>query len=164
VARLAIALSLGALATGCQPGRGSQPDIRNETKAMNAPTPCRAVLSTPADGNVGVRFVLTNGTKAPISLETYQPFLQFRVRAFAGGAELPVVQPPLDLPVQPVTVTVPPSGTAELASPVTLRFHTGGPASTDPFVWSIAHEPARVRLTFSLDLPAPFDQPFDAQL
>jgi hypothetical protein len=31
-------------------------------------------------------------------------------------------------------------------------------------VWSSDHAPAGVELTFTLDLPAPFDQPFTVRL
>lgn len=129
---------------------------------MNTPSPCRALLTPAADGELGVRFALSNPTSEPIALDTYQPFLQFRVRATAGGAELPVAQPTLDLPVQPVTLTVPAGGSLELVTPVRLRFQAQGVASQDRFVWSIAHAPEGVQLTFTLDLPAPFDRPFDA--
>ena len=83
------------------------------------------------------------------------------MRAAAGGVALAVVQPPLDIPINPTTVTVPAAGTLALASPVRLRF---GAPSRDGFVWSIDHAPAGVELTFTLDLPAPFDQPFTARL
>lgn len=50
------------------------------------------------------------------------------------------------------------------SSPVRLRFRTGAPPSQERFVWSIAHEPKGVQLTFLPDLPLPFDQPFTVQL
>jgi hypothetical protein len=128
---------------------------------MTAPPPCRAILTPSTDADYGIRFELTNPTPQPIALKVYDPFLQFRVRAAADGAALEVVQPTLDIPIHPTTVTVPAAGTLSLASPVRLRF---GAPSRDGFVWSIAHAPAGVELTFTLDLPAPFDQPFTARL
>ena len=108
--------------------------------------------------------MLSNPTKQPISLATYEPFLQLHVRATAGGAELRVEQPALDIPVQPKTITIQPAGSTELATPVRLRLRAGAPPSQDPFVWSIAHEPAGVQLTFTLELSPPFDQPCESRL
>jgi hypothetical protein len=128
---------------------------------MTAHPPCRAILISSADAEYGVRFELSNPTPRPIALDIYEPFMQFRVRAAADGSALAVVQPTLDIPINPTTMTVPAAGTLLLASPVRLRF---GAPSRDGFVWSIAHPPAGVELAFTLDLPAPFDQPFTARL
>lgn len=128
---------------------------------MTAHPPCRAILTPGGDAEYGIRFELTNPTPHPTALAIDEPFLQFRVRAAADGAALVVVQPTLDIPINPTTVTVPAAGTLALASPVRLRF---GAPSRDGLVWSIAHAPAGVELTFTLDLPAPFDQPFTARL
>ncbi len=75
-----------------------------------------------------------------------------------------VAQPALDIPVQPTTITVPASGSVALTTPIRLRFHPGAPPSSERFVWSIAHAPEGIELTFTLDLPAPFDQPCRAQV
>lgn len=128
---------------------------------MTAPPTCRAILSPSADAEYGIRFELTNPTARPIALDIDEPFMQFRVRAAADGAALAVAQPPLDIPINPTTVTVPAAGTLVLASPVRLRF---GAPSRDGFVWSIGHAAAGVELTFTLELPPPFDQPFTARL
>lgn len=128
---------------------------------MTAHPPCRAILTSSGDAEYGIRFELTNRTPRPIALDIDEPFLQFRVRAAADGAALAVAQPTLDIPINPTTVTVPAAGALMLASPVRLRF---GAPSRDGFVWSIAHAPAGVELTFTLELPAPFDQPFTARL
>jgi hypothetical protein len=129
---------------------------------MTAHPPCRAILSPGADAEYGIRFELTNPSSRPIALDIDEPFLQFHVRAAADGAALTVVQPALDIPINPTTVTVPAAGTLSLVSPVRLRF--GGAPPGDGFVWSIAHAPAGVELTFTLELPAPFDPPFTARL
>jgi hypothetical protein len=126
---------------------------------MTAPNPCRVVVTPASASDYGLRFQLSNPTTQEITLDTVEPFLQFRVRATAGGAEVPVVEPALDLPVQPKTITIPPSGSVELVTPIRLRFGAG-PASQDRFVWSIARAPQGVQLAFTLTLPAPFDQPF----
>jgi hypothetical protein len=133
---------------------------------MNAspPAPCRAILTPAGEGSFGLQFELANPAPQASSLRTYRPFLQFQVRAAAGSTELAVVQPVLDLPVEPMTVTVPAGGTTVLATPVRLRFRAGAPPSDDRFLWSIAHEPRGVRLTFTLQLPPPYDQPFTADL
>jgi hypothetical protein len=161
--RSTIALSLSAIVLACQPGRSAQSPNRNEPPAMKA-SPCRAVLTPASDGEYGVRFELSNPTGHAIALDTYEPFLQFQVRAATNGAALAVDQPALDIPVQPKTLTVPAAGTVELVTPVRLRLRAGVPPAQDRFVWSIAHEPKGVQLTFSLDLPPPFDQPFTEQL
>ena len=127
------------------------------------PTACRAVLTPASEGEYGIRFTLSNPTAAAITVKAYEPFLQFQVRAAAGGAPLTVTQPPLDIPIRAVTLTVPASGTLDLVTPIRLRFGPGD-ASQQRFVWSIAHDAKGVQLTFTLDLPAPFDQPFTAQL
>jgi hypothetical protein len=131
---------------------------------MHAPSPCRAILTPASDGEYSLRFALSNPTSQPIQLDSYEPFLQFRVRAAADGALVAVEQPPLDIPVQPTTITVPASGSVELATPIRLRFRAGAPPSSGRFVWSIAHAPVGVELTFTLDLPPPFDQPCQAQV
>jgi len=128
---------------------------------MTALPTCRAILSPSADAEYGIRFELTNPTARPIALDIDEPFMQFRVRAAADGAALAVAQPALDIPINPTTVTVPAGGTLLLASPVRLRF---GAPSRDGFVWSIAHAPTGVELTFTLELPPPFDPPFTARL
>jgi len=159
-----MALSVSGIVLGCQPGLNAQPSNRNEPPAMTAPPPCRAVLTPASDDEYSVRFELSNPTGHAIALDTYEPFLQFHVRAAANGAALAVDQPALDIPIQPKTLAVPAAGTVELVTPVRLRLRAGVPPAQDRFVWSIAHDPKGVQLTFSLDLPPPFDQPFTAQL
>ena len=161
--RSTIALSLSGIVLACQPGRNVQPPNRNELPAMKS-SPCRAVLTPASDGEYGVRFELSNPTGHAIALDTYEPFLQFQVRATANGAALAVDQPALDIPVQPKTVMVPAAGTIELVTPVRLRLRAGAPPAQDRFVWSIAHEFAGVQLIFTLELPPPFDQPFTTQI
>lgn len=126
------------------------------------PSPCRAILTPASPGEYGVRFVLSNPTSHAISIDGYEPFLQFHVRATVNGTALAIEQPTLDIPLHPITRSIPASGTLDLATPVRLRF--GGDPSRDGFVWSIAHAPTGVELTFSLDLPAPFDRPFMTRL
>lgn len=150
-----------AVLAACQP-HSPPPTQRSEPPAMNAPTSCRAALTPASDGEYGIRFTLTNPTSNPITLKTYEPFLQFQLRATADGAPLAVTQPPLDIPVRALTITVPASRSIDLVTPIRLRFGAG-PPSQQRFVWSIAHAAKGVQLTFTLDLPAPFDQPFTAQ-
>jgi hypothetical protein len=130
---------------------------------MHAPSPCRAVLTPASDTDYSVSFELSNPTSQPITLSIHEPFLRFRVRATADGNDLVIDQPTLDIPVRSTKITVQPSGSTELVTPVRLRFHTG-PVAQQRFVWSIAHEPRGVQLIFTLDLPAPFDQPFTGQV
>jgi hypothetical protein len=161
--RSTIALSLSAVVLACQPGRNAQPPNRNESLAMKA-SPCRAVLTPASDGLYGIRFELSNPTGHAIALDTYEPFLQFQVRAAADGAALAVDQPALDIPVQLKTLMVPAAGTIELVTPVRLRLRADVPPAQDRFLWSVPHEPKGVQLTFTLDLPPPFDQPFTTQV
>lgn len=123
-------------------------------------TACRAFVTPDSNGEYSIRFELVNPTSQPIELRTFVPFLQFRLRATVDGAPLAVEEPALDLPVHPVTQTVAASGTLELRTPMRLRF--GGERSNDGFLWRIAHAREGVTLTFTLDLPAPFDQPVTA--
>ena len=128
---------------------------------MSESSYCRAILTRSGDAEYGVTFELRNPTLAAIQLPADDPFLDFQVRAAAGGAALAVEQPTLDLPIHETTLTVPANSQLALATPIRLRF---GAPSTDGFVWSIAHAAAGVTLTFTLQLPAPFDQPFTATL
>jgi hypothetical protein len=126
---------------------------------MTASPPCRVVLTPAADTEYSLGFVLSNPTSQEIALHTYEPFLQFRLRASARGAAIAVDEPTLDIPVQPMTITVPASGTVDITTPVTLRFGARAVPSQPGFIWSIAHPAKGVELTFVLDLPPPFDQP-----
>ena len=161
--RSTLALSLFTVAAGCSSGRPPPPTNRTQPPAMQAPPSCRAVLTPGSHGEYSLRFTLSNPTPRPIALDGYEPFLQFHVRAVAGGAVLAVEQPALDIPVQPITITVPASGSVELITPIRLRFRVGDGPSAERFVWSIAHDPAGVELSFTLELPPPFDQPFTAR-
>lgn len=153
-----IGLLIFALSVLCT--RASSPPP--EDPVLAEPT-CRAILTPASATDVGVTFELTNPTDLPLAVTSFEPFVAFTVRARADGAELAVVRPALDVPTQKRAQTIPPHATIELASPIRLRFAAGPPA-TDRFVWSIAHAPAGVELTFELDLPAPLDQPFTAAL
>lgn len=128
---------------------------------MSESSYCRAVLTRTADAEYSVSFELFNPTLATVRLATDDPFLDFQVRAAAGGAALAVEQPALDLPVHETSLTVPASGSLALGTPIRLRF---GAPSNDGFVWSIAHAAPGVTLTFTLKLPAPYDQPFTVSL
>jgi hypothetical protein len=130
---------------------------------MHAPSPCRAVLTPASDTDYSVSFTLSNTSTQPITLAVHEPFLRFRVRATGDGNDLAIDQPTLDIPVHSTTITVPPSASTDLVTPVRLRFRTG-PVTQQRFVWSITHEPQGVQLTFTLDQPPPFDQPFTSQV
>jgi hypothetical protein len=127
-------------------------------------SPCRAVLTPTEDGEYSVSFELSNPTTRPIALDTFEPFLQLQLRAAAGRAALTVEQPMLDIGLTPKAITVPASGKIAIATPLRLRLHASGPPSRDGFVWSINHAPRGVALTFTLQLPPPFDQPFTEHL
>lgn len=130
---------------------------------MHAPSPCRAILTPASDTDYSVSFELSNPSSQPITLSVHEPFLRFRVRATADGSDLVIDQPTLDIPVRSTKITIQPSASAELVTPVRLRFRTN-PVAPQRFVWSIAHEAHGVQLMFALDLPPPFDQPFTSDI
>jgi hypothetical protein len=125
---------------------------------------CQAVVVAQSDGLYGVQFELVNASDAPVTLDSYTPFLQFRLHAEAGGAPVAVEEPTLDLPLQPVKLTVAARGTLPLRTPIRLRFGAGAAPTEDGFVWSITRPLAELTLVFTLDLPAPFGQPCHAQV
>ena len=125
---------------------------------------CRAVVAAQADGLYSVQFELVNTSDAPVILDSYAPFLQFRLQARADGSPIAVEEPTLDLPLQPVKLTVAARGALTLRTPIQLRFGAGAQPSDDGFMWSINHSLAGLDLVFTLDLPAPFDQPCRVQV
>jgi hypothetical protein len=124
-------------------------------------SPCRALVVAQSPGLYSVAFELTNPSATPLSLRTFEPFVQFQLRAEAAGSELPVHQPALDIGLQRKDLEIPAGGHLLLATPILLQLSAAA-AAADRFTWSIAHAPAGLSLIFTLDLPAPFDQPCQA--
>lgn len=120
---------------------------------------CRATVAADADGVHHIELELRNPTDRSVHLAAFQPFLQFRLRAEAGGEPVPVIEPPLDLGIQAVTLEIPAQGTLTLRPPIQLVIAADAVASDDPFTWTIAHDPRGLDLVFTLELPPPYDQP-----
>jgi hypothetical protein len=133
--------------------------IPSQSSAQVEASACRAIVAAQSDGLYSVQFELVNDSDQAVTLESYKPFLQFRLRAEAEGSPVAVEEPTLDLPLQPVKLTVDARGKLALTTPIRLRLGGSAAPGADAFVWSIAHPPAGLELVFTLALPAPFDQP-----
>jgi hypothetical protein len=126
-------------------------------------SPCRANLIAQAPGSYDIVFTLTNSSERAVQLEAYQPFLQFQVRALVGASAVAVMQPELDIPVQPQTLTVPGLSDLVLYTPIRMLIEPGA-TSRDGMLWAVDHAVHGLVLEFTLGLPAPFDQPCRATL
>jgi len=120
------------------------------------PCSCRVIAAACGDAIYSLHFELCNHGTVPIELSTYEPFIAFSVLATADSKPLTVHQPALDIPVNPMTIRLPPKVTVTLETPIRLRISEGAEPGTDGFVWTIAHAKETVSLQIKLDLPAPF--------
>lgn len=137
-----------------------KPTIRPTSTPLKVDAPpCRATVVAQPDGLYRVQFDLVNATDVDVELPSYAPFVQFQLRAEAGGAAISVEQPTLDLGLQEVTLRLPARENLTLTTPVRLHLGAAAPPPQDRFVWSIDHEPAGLTLEFTLDLPAPYGGP-----
>ena len=118
---------------------------------------CRVVAFASGDATYGLRFGLRNHGTALLELSTYEPFTAFSVVATADDKPVTVHQPALDIPVNPITIHLPPGVTVTLVTPIRLRISEGADPGTNGFVWTIEHDRETVSLQVSLRLPAPFD-------
>lgn len=118
----------------------------------------QAVARPAGDGLLSLVFTLGLRGGAALEMPAMAPFLAFTLQAQAGGVALPVHQPPLDLPVQPVMLRLAPDQPLLLHPPVRLRL--GAPAAGDNgLLWSVAPAPAgqALQLRVRLLLPPPLD-------
>lgn len=99
---------------------------------------------------VGLAFAVVNHAPTAATVHYFHPFLQFDLTATTAGRVLRVVQPDVDRPAALRELAIPGGGTAELATPVSLRFASDAPASTGSMVWTIDSPPASVELTATL--------------
>lgn len=129
-----------------------------------ATPPCHATVAHQPDGSYAISVELTNAGDQPVTLESYQPFLQFRVRAEADGAPVTIDQPALDLPVQPIDLTIPARGSLTLRSPIRLVIAAGARGAKDGFVWTIARPATGLTLAIDVDLAAPYGGPCSTDL
>ncbi|WP_428268397.1 hypothetical protein [Haliangium sp.] len=127
-------------------------------------SPCRVTVVSEGDGHYALRFHLRNPGDTAVEVESYQPFLDFALVAQAGGQPVAVHQPALDIPVNPVALTIPADGELTLDTPIRLRVAAGADPGDDGFIWTVASAPEAVTLTATLDLPAPFDRPCPVRL
>jgi hypothetical protein len=117
---------------------------------------CRVIAFASGDATYGLRFELRNRGTAPIELSTYEPFTAFSVLAKVDNKPVTVHQPALDIPVNPITIHLPPGVTVTLVTPIRLRISEGADPGMNGFVWTIEHDKETVSLQVSLRLPAPF--------
>lgn len=122
-------------------------------------SPCRVTAIPNGDGTYALRFELHNAGDTPVELSTYEPFTSFSVSAMVEGKAVSVHQPVLDIPVNPITLTVPRAGAITVDTPIRIRMESNAGPGTDGFVWTIPYPAAKVKLAITPDLPAPFNQP-----
>ena len=99
---------------------------------------------------VGLSFALVNRAASAANVHYFHPFLQFDLTATAAGRALTVVQPEVDRPAQLRELAIAAGGSAELATPVSLRFASDAPAGAASMVWTINSPPTSVDLTATL--------------
>ncbi|HEY6175602.1 MAG TPA: hypothetical protein VIX73_14185 [Kofleriaceae bacterium] len=99
---------------------------------------------------IGLGFVLANRSSSPATVHYLHPFLQFDLRVTAGDRALTVVQPDVDVPAQLRELAIAAGGTAELATPVSLRFASDAPATAASMVWTIDSAPTTVDVKATL--------------
>lgn len=102
-------------------------------------------------------FELHNSAAVAVHVTAYEPFLQFEVLADSEGGAVPVHQPPLDIGVRQVTISVPGGGSTVLQTPVRLRVQEGADAGWDGLLWTVPRARDAVSWQVRLLLPAPFD-------
>lgn len=99
---------------------------------------------------------LRNGTAEDLQLSFNEPFTAFEVLASTQEGPVAVHQPPLDIPVQATSITLPAGGTVSLQTPVRLRITEGAEAGSDGWVWTVPRRRDAVSLQVRLLLPALF--------
>jgi hypothetical protein len=99
---------------------------------------------------VGLSFALVNRAPNAATVHYFHPFLQFDLKATTAGRALSVVQPDVDRPAQLRELAIAAGGSAELATPVSLRFASDAPANDASMVWTIDSPPTSIDLTATL--------------
>lgn len=99
---------------------------------------------------VGLAFAVVNHAETAATVHYFHPFLQFDLTVTAAGRALPVMQPDVDRPAQLRELAIAAGGTAELATPVSLRFASDAPAAAGSMVWTIDSPPTSVELSATL--------------
>jgi hypothetical protein len=98
---------------------------------------------------LGLSFALTNHSPRARTVHYHHPFLLFDLRVTAAGRPLTLSQPDIDIPAQPRELQIAAGGTAELDTPISLRF-AGDAAEASSMVWTIQSPPATVELHATL--------------
>jgi len=99
---------------------------------------------------IGLSFALVNRAASAATVHYFHPFLQFDLQATAAGHALRVVQPDVDRPAQLRELAITAGGSAELATPVSLRFASDAPATAGSMVWTIDSPPTSIDLAATL--------------
>jgi hypothetical protein len=99
-----------------------------------------------------VHISIKNSGSQPLHVSYLMPFIAFSLEAHdAHEQKLAIHKPPVNVPSQERTLEIPPGASAEIPSPVQLRF--GAVQNDRRFLWTILCSPQPVTLTVKLDLP-----------
>jgi len=128
------------------PGCGHGPPVAQPTAGELG---CELKLRD-TGSRIGLGFVLANRSSSAATVHYFHPFLQFDLRVTAGDRALTVVQPDVDAPAQLRELAIAAGGSAELATPVSLRFASDAPANAASMVWTIDSPPTTVELRATL--------------
>ncbi|HEX8115413.1 MAG TPA: hypothetical protein VF516_47125 [Kofleriaceae bacterium] len=144
IARAAMFIALCALA--CDPPR--RPPV---THPAGSELACELKVRD-LGTRLGLTFALTNRSPSARTLHYYHPFLQFDLSVTANGRPLTLTQPDIDVPSQPRELHIASGSTAEIDTPISLRFASGDAAASDSMVWTIQSAPMAVELHATLRL------------
>lgn len=107
------------------------------------------------DRGWSIAFVLHNTTTKEQRGTVLEPIAAFSLEIkSATGEPLSLAQPALDIPGQPRVLVLAPGASAELATPIRLRFDPKVPPSggDDPMLWSIRSAPVPVVIRATLTI------------
>ncbi len=123
-----------------------------------------------AGEEIGLAFQVHNTGDAPVELHYFVPFIGFDLEVMADDGPVSLVQPGYDTGVRPTTQTIPGGETAQVDTPIRLRFdpQVGPAGGAVPTVWSLRHVPApivvRATLKFRDMVVGPCESQFDPAL
>lgn len=122
--------------------------------SANAMLTCELELIAISNGEVGLVFKVSSPGQQPVTVNYFEPFIDFDLSVWSGEEPVRVSQPAYDAPAEPQTVTIAPGETVQIDTPINLRFAEAGgsPVASEPTVWTLEHEPAPVRLRVLLRL------------
>lgn len=117
-------------------------------------TACRLIATPGPRPSVGLRFEFVNDGSEPWTGRVFEPAIPWDLAVRAGGEEVRVRQPPLDVASRARRLSLAPGETAEVECPILLVFEGGEPPPDDPFVWVLAVRPP-VELELSATIGGP---------